>query len=124
MVDKHLRVLIVDPVREQSILVEKMLNAMGYYCIATTARVEEALLLNRYGLRNFDVLIAPYFVLILEHCQVSRFKGFNIRNLFIYSKPLDGDVAICIRGEQRFSHGLPEFKELETFMARLPCAQR
>lgn len=121
MFDKHIRVLIVDPVREQSLLIEKMLNFMGHYCVATTTRVEEGLLLSRYGLKNFDALIAPQPVLLPEDDQSARFKGFNIRNLFLYSCPLhDQAVAFEVKGEACFRSGLPEYKVLEAFMGRLP----
>lgn len=125
MIDKHIRVLIIEPVFAQAHLIEKMLNLMGYYCIATTANVEEGLLLNRYGLRNFDVLIAPLPMLVLEHSHVSRFKGFNIRNLFLYGcSPHDHDIPILVKGEACFKSGLPEFEVLQEFMARFPQPTR
>jgi hypothetical protein len=123
MFDKHIRVLIIEPVFAQAHLIEKMLNLMGYYCVATTANVEEGLLLNRYGLRNFDVLIAPLPMLVLEHSQVSRFKGFNIRNLFLYGcSPQDHDIPILVKGEACFKSGLPEYEVLQEFMARFPIS--
>ncbi|MGB3126151.1 MAG: hypothetical protein WBB95_20260 [Pseudomonas sp.] len=117
MVDKNIRVLIIEPAHQQALVIEKMLNLMGYYCVAATATVEEGLLLNRYGLRNFDVLIAPFPVLVLEHCRVTRFKGFNIRNLFLYScSPHDHDIPILVKGHACFRSGLPEYDALQAFM--------
>lgn len=121
MFDKHIRVLIIEPVFAQAHLIEKMLNLIGYYCVATTTNVEEGMLLNRYGLRNFDVLVAPLSMLVLEHSQVNRFKGFNIRNLFLYGcSPHDHDIQILVKGETCFKSGLPEYEVLQEFMARFP----
>lgn len=125
MIDKHTRVLIIEPVFAQAQLIEKMLNMMGCYCVAATSNVEEGLLLNRYGLKNFDVLIAPLSVLILEHSQVNRFKGFNIRNLFLYAcSPHDHNIPILVKGEACFSGGLPEYEVLQKFMARFTKPRR
>lgn len=119
MFNKHLRILIIDPVRENSFAIEKMLNTLGHYCIATTMHVEEGLLLNRYGLKNFDVLIAPLPILVLDHCQVSRFKGFNIRNLLAYNcaSHLHNKSLLIAPGELSFSNGLPDFEIIVNFMS-------
>lgn len=120
MLYKHVRVLIIDPLHAQAQFIEKMLNVMGCHRIAITENVEEALLLNRYGLSNFDILIAPRSVLVLEHSPVTRFKGFNIRNLFLYGcVPHDHDVPIQVKGEACFKSGLPEYEVLKQFMGRL-----
>lgn len=125
MHDRHVKALIIDPMQAQANFIEKMLNVMGYCCVANTASVEEGLLLNRYGLRNFDILIAPLSVLVLEHTHVTRFKGFNIKNLFLYGcAPDDQDVPILVRGEACFKSGLPQYEVLKAFMRRLTNGTR
>lgn len=119
MLDRTLRILIIDPDFEQSRLIEKMLNAMGHYGVAPTTCVEEGLILNRYGMKSFDVLLAPEQALVLDH-QTSRFNAFNIRNLFLYAcTSYDHDITMRVKGQGCFKNGLPEYSVLECFMASL-----
>lgn len=119
MLNKALRILIIDPNFEQSRQIEKMLNAMGYYGVAPTACMEEGLILNHYGMKCFDVLLAPEKILVRDH-QTSRFNGFNIKNLFLYAcTSYDHDITIRVKGIGCFKSGLPEYSALECFMASL-----
>lgn len=57
MANKKLRILIADRSASDLPVVERMLNRLGYYRIATTASISEAYLLSQCTDHRFDVLI-------------------------------------------------------------------
>ena len=119
MIDKHLRILIVDPLHAHVMQIEKMLNRMGYYCIATAASAWEGRRLSRAGQARFDVLLAADHVVRKPGLPGSSFEVYGIENAFIYSRPADDqEVQLASEGERYWRCGLPEYLVLEWFMAR------
>ncbi|WP_455825152.1 hypothetical protein [Pseudomonas graminis] len=119
MIDKHLRILIVDPLHAHVMQIEKMLNRMGYYCIATASSASEARRLSRAGIKPFDVLLAADHVVRKPGAQGAGFESYGIENAFIYSRPADAQaVHLAHEGERYWRCGLPEYLVLEWFMAR------
>lgn len=119
MIDKQLRILIVDALHAHVLLIEKMLNRMGYYAIATAGSATEALKLSRAGEVPFDVLLAADHLVRRPKIGGSSFEVYGIENAFIYSRPADSqDVHFVRHGEHYWRYGLPEYLMLEWFMAR------
>jgi hypothetical protein len=119
MIDKHLRILIVDPLHAHVMQIEKMLNRMGYYCIATASSTTEGRQLSRAGIKRFDVLLAADHVVRKPAAQGAWFDVYGIENAFIYSRPTDTEaVHLAHEGERYWRCGLPEYLVLEWFMAR------
>lgn len=120
MMNKHLRILILDSVHAQSMQVEKMLNTMGYYCIATTSTLEEGVKLSFAGVKRFDLLLAAEPISRQHPCQLAAFEKFEISNLFVYSCPSNSlEWQWSVTGEGCYRNGMPEYTELEQFMTRL-----
>lgn len=120
MTNKYLRVLILDNVHAQSLQLEKMLNRMGYYCIAISSSLDECVKLSFAGPKRFDLLLAAEPMLRQDQCPSATFEKFGINNLFAYSCPaLTPDVKWAVRGEGCYRNGMPEYEVLEQFMARL-----
>lgn len=118
MINKHLRILVLDSIHAQSMQLEKMLNTMGYFCIATSSSVDECVKLSFAGLKRFDLLLAAEP--LLRQRQLAASEQFEISNLFAYSCPSNGPAARCsVRGAICYKYGLPEYTVLEQFMARL-----
>jgi hypothetical protein len=123
MTNKHLRILILDSVHAQSMQLEKMLNRMGYYCIATTSSLDEGIKLSFAGTKRFDLLLAAEPLLTQHQSKLAAFEKFEISNLFAYSRPSNSPEVRCsVSGECCYQHGLPEYTVLEQFMARLVSA--
>lgn len=119
MIDKHLRILIVDAVHAHSLQIEKMLNAMGYYCIATASTAEEGLILSHAGGKKFDVLLAPEYMVRQPNNPTLSLASYGIENAFIYSRTsVNDDRQMTTRGERYYRQGMPEYLVLEWFMAR------
>ncbi len=119
MIDKHLRILIVDPLHAHVLQIEKMLNRMGYYCIATASSATQALRLSRAGRTPFDVLLAADHLLRKPGVNGPWLKQYDIENVFIYSRPANAeDLQLPRQGERYWRCGLPEYLVLEWFMAR------
>lgn len=124
MLDKSLRVLIVEPNETQAICVDKMLNRMDYYCVATTRTLIDGLILNSYGQKKFDVLIVPEHMINPNAESAPSGFLFNIDNLFIYAcDPQSAIAAPRNRGALRTQVGLPEYSALEDFMDRVVRAR-
>lgn len=120
MINKHTRVLILDDSHAQSLLIEKMLNVMGYYCIACVTTAKEGAALSWAGQRKFDALIASEHLLDLHNYQSPLIEKFSIVNLFVYScGPHDHDLTLRVSGTTCYRTGLPEYRVLEEFMASL-----
>ena len=119
MIDKHLRILIVDSLHAHVMQIEKMLNRMGYHCIATASSDREGRQLSRAGLRRFDVLLAADHMVRKPDVGGSAFDAYAIANVFIYGRPADSEqVSLASHGERYWRCGLPEYLVLEWFMAR------
>jgi len=119
MIDKHLRILIVDPLHAHVLQIEKMLNRMGYYCIATAGSAIEALRMSRAGRTPFDVLLAADNLVRTPGMNGSSLEVYAIENVFIYSRPADcADMHLPHQGERYWRCGLPEYLVLEWFMVR------
>ena len=119
MIDKQLRILIVDALHAHVLQIEKMLNRMGYYAIATAGSATEAAKLSRAGMAPFDVLLAADHLVRRPETGGSWFEVYGIENAFIYSRPADSQHVHFVRhGEHYWRYGLPEFLMLEWFMAR------
>lgn len=119
MIDKHLRILILDSLHAHVVQIEKLLNRMGYHCIATASSDREGRQLSRAGLRRFDVLLAADNVVRKPGVAGSAFDAYDIANVFIYGRPADSEqVHLPSHGERYWRCGLPEYLVLEWFMAR------
>ncbi|MFP0195015.1 hypothetical protein ACKJSM_07550 [Pseudomonas sp. PHC1] len=117
MFDKNIRILIVEPNETQAICVDKMLNRMGYYCVASTRTLIEGLILNSYGLRKFDALILPEHMIRPTPGKASSGTIFNINNLFVYACDSSSTrIDPKNKGVLRTHTGLPEYPALEEFM--------
>lgn len=120
MENRQLRILILDSVHAQSMQLEKMLNMMGYYCIATASSLDEGISLSFAGPKTFDVLLAAEPMLGQQHCQSATFEKFEISNLFAYSCSSNGpEVQQSVKGNGCYRSGMPEYTVLEQFISRL-----
>jgi uncharacterized linocin/CFP29 family protein len=122
MIYKHLRFLILDDIHAHTAQIEKMLNLLGCYRIATATTAEEGALLSEACGKRFDVVIASERVLDL-HYQNSVAENFYINHLFIYScTSREAHAKVQARGTSCYKSGLPEFHVLEKFIASLEVA--
>lgn len=85
MINKALRIIIVDPEHVQRLRLERDLNRQGYYAIAPVASLEDLLNLVEYGDRGFD--------LVLINASLAGNEGFNLHD-FCLDHPLMGQVFI------------------------------
>ena len=118
MIYKLTRILIVDRNRSQACHIEKMLNGMGYYCIATVSSIEEGLLLSQVGPRRFDVLLAPEHLLPRAADHSFSLAQFEIRHAFIYSRTAQYFFSNPVKGQYCYCSGMPGYGPLEWFMQR------
>lgn len=83
MVDKSLRILIANASHPQTLLVERMLNRLGYYRIATTYSLTEAEILGRCTGNPFDLMIVSGRLIVGESQGCPNLAGV-CRNALIY----------------------------------------
>ena len=101
-------------------IIEKTLNLLDLYCIATTKCIEDGLILNRYGLRSFDLLIVSEAALSTQKSENYRLKHFNIINAFIYAPLSTSKIQpTMINNDSRYLTGLPSYSELKTITSNL-----
>ncbi|MFS2125139.1 chemotaxis protein CheY [Pseudomonas sp. Pseusp97] len=118
MANKTLRILIAENRHPQSLLVERMLNRMGYYRVATAASLDEARLLGRCTGRPFDVLIGSARLLNSERLDCTSLAGVY-RNALVYqSQYLPADPApLAAEGTVARLPGPLDASSLGAFMA-------
>lgn len=87
LVNKSLRILIVDGVHFQRLAVEKIVNQCGYYRIAPVESFEQLLTYTQYALHPFDIVILNSDIAIHSGVDIYEFcvAEPNIVNFLIYN---------------------------------------
>ncbi|SDJ30379.1 hypothetical protein SAMN05216189_101524 [Pseudomonas delhiensis] len=125
MASKALRILIADSRHHQLLLVERLLNQLGYHRIATASSLEEAQILGRCG-HPFDVLIINGPLIASRSLDRMFLAGVCLNGLIYQGQflpeqfvplPPEG-TCICLPGSL-------ELPDLRAFMGRVdPQAAR
>lgn len=117
MANKTLRILIAENRHAQSLLVERMLNRLGYHRVATAASLDEARLLGRCTGRPFDVLIGSARLFNSEPLDCTSLAGVYHNALVYQSQYLPADPApLAAEGTVARLPGPPDAASLGAFM--------
>jgi len=118
MVNKHLRILIADSRHTQSLLVERLLNRLGYFRIATASSLDEARTLGRVTGNPFDVLIISARLIVSEPLDCMALVGVGLNGLIYQSQYLPVQyVPLAQQGVVKRHPGPLELEALSEFMA-------
>lgn len=93
MTDKNLRILIAERCHTQSLLIERLLNLLGYHRIATAMSLSEAYLLGSCTGDPFDVLICSARLLSSEPLEPTSLAGVGRSALVYQSQELANELA-------------------------------
>ncbi|MHC8339455.1 chemotaxis protein CheY [Pseudomonas sp. HLT2-19-2] len=124
MINKALRILIADKHHPQSLSIEKMLNRLGYYCVASVCSFEEVECLSGYGAIAFDLLVINAD-LLQQQAGVTRLACLdlsNINNIVLYGAngcvvDMAGNAALSLDLPLCVMVGAPEYRTLEARLA-------
>ncbi|MBD9634549.1 chemotaxis protein CheY [Pseudomonas sp. PDM19] len=118
MTNKKLRILIAESQNSESLMVERLLNRLGYHRIATASTLDEARLLGRCTEYPFDVLIISGLLIVSEQFDDSSLAGISLNGLIYQSlylpQPL---VPFAAEGVAMRLPGHLDLAELDAFMA-------
>lgn len=118
MANKTLRILIADSRHFQTLLVERMLNRLGYYRIATASSIEEACILGHCTGTPFDLLIASARLLPTEATDSARLSGVCLNGLVYQSQYLpESFMPLVTEGAVSHLQGALDSTSLAMFMA-------
>lgn len=99
LVNKSLRILIVDGAHSQRLAVEKIVNQCGYYRIAPVESFEQLLTYTQYALHPFDVVILNSDIAIHSGVDIYEFciAEPNIVNFLIYNLVPENEQGFDIK---------------------------
>lgn len=120
MANKQLRILIADSRHTQSLLVERLLNRLGYHRIATASSLDEARILGRCTGRPFNVLIISGRLIVSEPLDGTALAGVSLNGLIYQSQYLpQGFDPLTVDGVATRLTGPLELAQLSAFMAQV-----
>lgn len=118
MANKTLRILIADSRHSQTLLMERMLNRLGYFRIATASTLAEARLLGRFRECPFDVMIANARLLTSEQLDCTSLAEVCLSALIYQSQYLPMVHTLLIaEGSLVRLQGALDVSSLDRFMA-------
>ncbi|WP_327440573.1 chemotaxis protein CheY [Pseudomonas donghuensis] len=118
MANKILRILIADSQHSQTLLVERMLNRLGYYRIATASSLAEVRSLGHCPGYPFDILIGSAWLLFGGQTERDSQPGIYFNALIYqchYVQP--GSTLTAIEGTVARLPGALDATSLDMFMA-------
>ncbi|QHD07248.1 response regulator [Pseudomonas sp. R76] len=121
MVNRTLRILIADKQPVQRCVIEKMLNRLGYFCIAHAGSYHELVALTAPPVYRFDLLIVDSLMAVHEGVNLAHFCQFNahVHHALVYSDYRIGLSDMPTAGHQAVHASLektPDFRSLAGFM--------
>lgn len=89
MINKSLRIMIVDPLHHQRLRLERDFNRQGYYAIAPVSSLDEMLNLLDYGGLGFDLVLVNASLGANERFDLSTFclDSPQVGQAVIYATP-------------------------------------
>lgn len=122
MPNKALRILVADRQHIQRVNVEKILNSMGYYCIAPVGSYDELVALTSPPIHSFDLLIIESSLAAYEGVNASNFCQFNsqVYHSLIYGDRRVRSPEISISRYEAVHVSLPQalnFQSVKSLMA-------
>lgn len=120
MPNKGLRILIADRQHAQRRCVERILNYMGYYCVASVGSYDDLVALTTPPVQSFDLLIVDSMFAAYQGINISSFCLFNSH---VYHSLIYGDCRVRLPEISRYQpvHASltqsPDFQSIKSFMA-------
>ncbi len=122
MVNKSLRILIADKEHVRRRNIERILNHIGYYCVAPAGSYEELVSLITPPVHLFDLLIVDSLLGAYEGINIDHFCQYNTR---VYHSLIYGECNARPLGKSQYRYQTmqasltqpPGFYELRELMA-------
>lgn len=131
MINKAIRILIVEPLHSEALRLERVFNALGYYCVQPLISMTEAYSLGHGSTTPFDLVIANRKTLenhsIAEDWLTYNAELLRTRHLHLYQDDEEPRGVLDIHttsGEAMSVSTKPGYHCIQLLMLKVDCLSR